>query len=300
MNINSVNQQNNVAVRRIFAQQNNKKTADASQKKNKNASDSLIDNVKEMMEEKKKQMMEVKTNSDLSDKLKEIKLDILEDQYKELEKQLNQAIVDQQKREAEELVKQQKENEKQEDNNESAEEIKAKRFINTFSKVAFNFDSIHQNKIMKAEKERESTRIEIEMRNDAENGIIGGKADELYKSEVTKNNLENEINEKVSDINEEIKEYREKEIEEAQKPEDKKSEEEKLEEELLEGKTQEEISNEEASNEEISNKETPKEEISIEEASVDFPKKENPLAALYGNNSFENYRETESEIDAHR
>ncbi len=288
MNINTNQTQSGVMIRRMY-HQDNKKNAPAATEKNKSAGDSLIENIKKSIEDKKKQIQEVKMDDSLSEKLKEAKLDNLQNQLQELQERLNQAIIDKQKREAEELVRRQ--NEKTEEkNNDGMGNTQTQRFINTFTKVAFGFDSIQQSQITKAEKERDSTRIEIEMKNDAKRGIIGDKADELYKTEVASNRLDKEIEEKTSDINEEIKEYREKEIEESKKAESEKSEDEKTEEKVF-GNTEEELSAEETLSPEASS------EISADETSEEISKKENPLYAIYNGNSFDNYLEKESSID---
>ncbi len=309
MNINT-NQVNGFTTKRIFAQNNfrnnSKKVVSAPKEKGKSANDSLVDNVKQMIEEKKKQIKEVKADDSLSEELKEVKLDILQDQLKELEKQLNQAIIDQQKRDAEELVRQQmEESNKKENNNDNAMDTKTQRFVDTFTKVAYNFDSIQQNKILKAEKERDITRIEIEMKNDVERGIIGSKADEIFETSVVSVKAEKEAANKISDTNEEIEKYKEEEIEAAQKPESEKSEDEKLEEEILMGEVfQEKDDNEKISDEkdidEITKTETVSTEASSDKASFSQIKNTNPIFKIYGDNSFENYIQKESSIDTNR
>jgi len=305
MNINT-NQANNFTTRRIFVQnsfKDNRKAVSATKEKGKNANDNLVDNVKKMIEEKKKQIKEVEADDSIPDKLKEIKLDILNDQLTELEKQLNQAIIDQQKRDAEELVRQQMEkSNKDENKNENVQDTKIERFVNTFSKVAYNFDSIQQNRILKAEKDEDLTRIEIEMKNDAERGIIGDKADDIYKTSVASIKAEKEMQEKISDTNDEIEKYREEDLEAAQKPESEKSNDEKLEEDILNGEVfQEESSEEKVSEGEVSNNisdsEVASQEVSSEESLSPQNKKTNSILDTYSGNSFENYIQKKSNID---
>jgi len=283
ININTNQTQSGVAVRRMYARQNNnKKTVSAPTEKNKSVCDGLIDNIKKLIEDKKKQIQEVKADDSLPPQLKEVKLDILQDRLQELENQLNQAIMEKQKRDAEELVRKQNEKAEEKNNNDTVGDTKTQRFINTFSKVAFNFNSIQQNKITKAEKERDAKRIEIEAEHDTERGIIGDKADELYKTSLASSKLNNEIKEKTSEISKDIKEYREKEIEEAEKPESEKSNEEKTEEKVF-GNAEEE--------------ETSTKETSSEETTTDNTKKENIPHNIYSNNSIDNLLEKESIID---
>ena len=199
--------------------------------------------------------------------------------------------MEKQKQEAEELVRKQNEKTKEKEENINWD-TKTQRFIDTFSKVAFNFNSIQQNRITKAEKERDTVRIELEMENDTKRGIIGDKADELYESALASSKLEYEIEKKTSDINREVKEYREKEIEEAKKAESEKSEEEKTEEKIFGTLSEEEKTADELEKEEKSTEKSPSNEPSSEPV-----KKEPPLPNIYGSNSFNGYSINESVID---
>ena len=291
MNININQSQNSVAMRQMYQRNNNNKTISVVSGKNKSACDGLIENSKKLIEDKKKQMQEVKADDSIPENLKKIKLEILQDQLKELENQLNQAIMEKQKQEAEELVRKQNEKTKEKEENINGD-TKTQRFIDTFSKVAFNFNSIQQNRITKAEKERDTVRIELEMENDTKRGIIGDKADELYESALASSKLEYEIEKKTSDINREVKEYREKEIEEAKKAESEKSEEEKTEEKIFGTLSEEEKTADELEKEEKSTEKSPSNEPSSEPV-----KKEPPLPNIYGSNSFNGYSINESVID---
>ena len=291
MNININQSQNSVAMRQMYQRNNNNKTISVVSGKNKSACDGLIENSKKLIEDKKKQIQEVKADDSIPENLKKIKLEILQDQLKELENQLNQAIMEKQKQEAEELVRKQNEKTKEKEENINGD-TKTQRFIDTFSKVAFNFNSIQQNRITKAEKERDTVRIELEMENDTQRGIIGDKADELYESALASSKLEYEIEKKTSDINREVKEYREKEIEEAKKAESEKSEEEKTEEKIFGTLSEEEKTADELEKEEKSTEKSPSNEPSSEPV-----KKEPPLPNIYGSNSFNGYSINESVID---
>ncbi|MCI8805049.1 MAG: hypothetical protein HFE59_04005 [Clostridiales bacterium] len=291
MNININQSQNSVAMRQMYQRNNNNKTISVVSGKNKSACDGLIENSKKLIEDKKKQIQEVKADDSIPENLKKIKLEILQDQLKELENQLNQAIMEKQKQEAEELVRKQNEKTKEKEENINGD-TKTQRFIDTFSKVAFNFNSIQQNRITKAEKERDTVRIELEMENDTKRGIIGDKADELYESALASSKLEYEIEKKTSDINREVKEYREKEIEEAKKAESEKSEEEKTEEKIFGTLSEEEKTADELEKEEKSTEKSPSNEPSSEPV-----KKEPPLPNIYGGNSFNGYSINESVID---
>ncbi len=291
MNININQSQNSVAMRQMYQRNNNNKTISVVSGKNKSACDGLIENSKKLIEDKKKQIQEVKADDSIPENLKKIKLEILQDQLKELENQLNQAIMEKQKQEAEELVRKQNEKTKEKEENINGD-TKTQRFIDTFSKVAFNFNSIQQNRITKAEKERDTVRIELEMENDTKRGIIGDKADELYESALASSKLEYEIEKKTSDINREVKEYREKEIEEAKKVESEKSEEEKTEEKIFGTLSEEEKTADELEKEEKSTEKSPSNEPSSEPV-----KKEPPLPNIYGSNSFNGYSINESVID---
>ena len=275
----------------MYQRNNNNKTISVVSGKNKSACDGLIENSKKLIEDKKKQIQEVKADDSIPENLKKIKLEILQDQLKELENQLNQAIMEKQKQEAEELVRKQNEKTKEKEENINGD-TKTQRFIDTFSKVAFNFNSIQQNRITKAEKERDTVRIELEMENDTKRGIIGDKADELYESALASSKLEYEIEKKTSDINREVKEYREKEIEEAKKAESEKSEEEKTEEKIFGTLSEEEKTADELEKEEKSTEKSPSNEPSSEPV-----KKEPPLPNIYGSNSFNGYSINESVID---
>ena len=291
MNININQSQNSVAMRQMYQRNNNNKTISVVSGKNKSACDGLIENSKKLIEDKKKQIQEVKADDSIPENLKKIKLEILQDQLKELENQLNQAIMEKQKQEAEELVRKQNEKTKEKEENINGD-TKTQRFIDTFSKVAFNFNSIQQNRITKAEKERDTVRIELEMENDTKRGIIGDKADELYESALASSKLEYEIEKKTSDINREVKEYREKEIEEAKKAESEKSEEEKTEEKIFGTLSEEEKTADELEKEEKTTEKSPSNEPSSEPV-----KKEPPLPNIYGSNSFNGYSINESVID---
>ena len=291
MNINVNQARNGVAMRQMYQRNNNKRAISIVSEKNKSACDNLIENSKKLIEDKKKQIQEVKADDSIPENLKKIKLEILQDQLQELQNQLNKAIMEKQKQEAEKLAR--KQNEKAEEKKDNVNgDTKTQRFIDTFSKVAFTFDSIQKDKVTKAEKERDIARIEHEMEQDTGRGIIGDKADELYESALASSKLNNKIEKETSDINKKVKEYREKEIEEAEKPENEKSEEEKLEERLF-GNLEET----EKSTEEVSEEENPTEKSPSNEPSVEPVKKENPLPNIYGGNSFSGYLSNESVID---
>ena len=274
MNININQSQNSVAMRQMYQRNNNNKTISVVSGKNKSACDGLIENSKKLIEDKKKQIQEVKADDSIPENLKKIKLEILQDQLKELENQLNQAIMEKQKQEAEELVRKQNEKTKEKEENINGD-TKTQRFIDTFSKVAFNFNSIQQNRITKAEKERDTVRIELEMENDTKRGIIGDKADELYESALASSKLEYEIEKK-----------------EAKKAESEKSEEEKTDEKIFGTLSEEEKTADELEKEEKSTEKSPSNEPSSEPV-----KKEPPLPNIYGSNSFNGYSINESVID---
>ena len=166
------------------------------------------------------------------------------------------------------VKKEQKENKE----NKDTDKTKAERFTETFTDIASNFDSIHKDKILKAEKKRDETRLKAEMENDASRGIHGTKFNDIYEAKSAEVGLEESINKGYGEINNKIEEYSKQEEEQNKKTEDEKSKEQKEEEELLEGKKYDD-------EEEKQNIQT------------------NSLIKSYENNSFGNYVESENTVN---
>lgn len=270
MNISTVKNQSSSAYQMLYANKNaNKKNKNSSVRKlTQSGDDAIIKNIKEMIEEKKKRLQEISADTNMSPKLKEMKMEMVQKQIEDLEKQLDQAMLEKQQREIEEMVKKEQE-EKKEDSD--TDKTKAERFTETFTDIASNFDSIHKHKILKAEKERDETRLKAEMENDASRGIHGIKFNETYDAKSAQAGLENSINKGYGKINNKIEEYSKQEEEQNKKTENEKSKEQKEEEELLEGKKYDD--------EEKQNMQT------------------NTLIKSYENNSFENYMESGNTVN---